>query len=68
MGDWPREVKGHTLAKKVDFVRDSDEPRGRGAKTTYLCVKCGTRFDGPEDPKLEQKPCHASTHDWQRSA
>lgn len=65
MERWPRELKGHTVAKKIDFVRKADSSGGDTAKPIYLCVKCGVRFEGPEDPKLERVSCRGLTHEWQ---
>lgn len=65
MSDWPKELHGHLVDRKVDFVRRSGARSEEGAQYTYTCVKCGVQVAGPDDPRLVDVKCQKLTHDWQ---
>ena len=66
MADWPRELHGHTVARKLDFIRSSTSRSGEAVGYHYYCVGCGLKFEGPDDPRLQTTGCYRGTRQWNR--
>lgn len=65
MGEWPREIHGHVVNKKSDFLRASGTREDAKMQSTFHCVRCGIQVAGPDDPRLEETTCRGGSRDWQ---